>query len=80
MKHYITIATFTYAHEIQVLRHLLDQHEIPHVFENETLVALTPFYSNAMGGIKLKVPRAYAQTVIDLINNLDASEHHLHIV
>lgn len=55
MEHYKTIAIFTYPAEYAVLRLLLEQHEIRHVFQNETMIGVLPFHSNAFGGIRLKV-------------------------
>ncbi len=55
MEDFETIAVFSYAHEIVVLKHRLEQEGIPYFFENETMTSIVPFYSNAIGGIKLKV-------------------------
>ncbi|MBT0607128.1 putative signal transducing protein [Aequorivita echinoideorum] len=55
MEHFKTIAIFTFPAEYAVLRLLFDQAEIRYVFLNETMVSVFPFYSNAVGGIKLQV-------------------------
>lgn len=55
MLNYIKIATFTYAHEYSILQHLLEQESVRFYFQNETVLGVLPFYSNAMGGIFLKV-------------------------
>lgn len=55
MNHFIKIASFTYPHEYAILRLLLEQHEIRFFFQNETVIGIVPFYSNALGGIFLKV-------------------------
>ncbi|MEM7187564.1 MAG: DUF2007 domain-containing protein, partial [Bacteroidota bacterium] len=55
MNDYTTIAIFTYPSEYTVLRHLLEQNRIRFVFENETMIGVLPFHSNAIGGIRLKV-------------------------
>jgi hypothetical protein len=55
MEEFKTIAIFNYTHEIVVLKHRLDQEEIQYFFENETMSSIAPFYSNALGGIKLKI-------------------------
>jgi len=55
MEEFKTIAIFNYTHEIVVLKHILDQEEITYYFENETISSIAPFYSNALGGIKLKI-------------------------
>ena len=55
MEEFKTIVTFNYPHEIVVLKHILEQEEIPFYFENETMTNIVPFYSQALGGIKLKI-------------------------
>jgi len=55
MKDFITIAIFNYPHEITILKHRLEQEEIQFFFENETMMNIVPMYSQALGGIKLKV-------------------------
>ncbi len=57
MKDFVTLAIFTYPHEYAVLKLLLEQEGIQHFFQNETMVGVFPFYSNALGGIHLKVHR-----------------------
>ncbi|KIA86950.1 hypothetical protein [Flavobacterium sp. AED] len=72
MEDFQTIAIFNYSHEIVVLKHILDQEEIPYFFENETTLAVVPFYSNALGGIKLKVhvnDFEKVQEILDHLNN-----------
>jgi len=55
MEDFITVATFNFPHEIVVLKHRLDQEGLHYFFENETTLGIVPFYSNAIGGIRLKV-------------------------
>ncbi|WP_035668970.1 hypothetical protein [Flavobacterium sp. 83] len=72
MEDFQTIAIFNYSHEIVVLKHILDQEEIPYFFENEITLAVVPFYSNALGGIKLKVhfnDFEKVQQILDHLNN-----------
>lgn len=72
MEEFETIAIFNYTHEIVVLKHRLDQEEIQYYFENETMSSIAPFYSNALGGIKLKVhPNDFqnVQNILDELNN-----------
>ena len=38
-----------------VLDHLLEQANLRYVFQNEMMVSVLPFHSNAVGGIRLKV-------------------------
>lgn len=55
MTNFIKIAAFTYPHEYAILKLVLEQHEIRFFFQNETVIGIVPFYSNALGGIFLKV-------------------------
>lgn len=55
MEKFITIAIFNYPHEITILKHRLEQEEIQFFFENESIMNIVPMYSQALGGIKLKV-------------------------
>jgi hypothetical protein len=72
MEEFKTIAIFNYTHEIVVLKHRLEQEEIQYYFENETMSSIAPFYSNALGGIKLKIhPNNFerVQKILDNLNN-----------
>ena len=72
MEEFKTIAIFNYTHEIIVLKHRLDQEKIQYYFENETMSSIAPFYSNALGGIKLKIhPNDFGkvQSFLDELNN-----------
>ena len=55
MEKFVTIAIFNYPHEITILKHRLEQEEIQFFFENESIMNIVPMYSQALGGIKLKV-------------------------
>ena len=55
MEKFVTVAIFNYPHEITILKHRLEQEEIQFFFENETMMNIVPMYSQALGGIKLKV-------------------------
>lgn len=49
------IAVFVFPHEYAVLQLLLEKERIRFFFQNETAIGIMPFYSNAIGGIFLKV-------------------------
>ena len=74
MEEFKTIAIFNYTHEIVVLKHRLEQEQIQYFFENEMMSSIAPFYSNALGGIKLKIhPNDFEKVQIilkELKNNL----------
>lgn len=72
MKNFETIAIFQYAAEYAVLQLLFDQEEIRYVFQNETMISVFPFYSNAIGGIRLQVhidDIPLAKEIIESLNN-----------
>lgn len=71
MNDFVTVAVFDYPHEITVLRHLLDQSEIQYFFENETMMNIVPMYSQALGGIRLKVHPEDLETVRDILKKLE---------
>ena len=72
MYNFKTIAVFHYPAEYAVLRLLFDQEEIRYVFMNETMMSVFPFYSNAIGGIRLQVhvdDIELAKEIMDNLNN-----------
>lgn len=72
MTEFITIATFNFAHEVMVLKTILDREGIPYLFQNENLVSINPFATIAYGGIQLKIhPNDIeaVQTILDDLNN-----------
>lgn len=71
MMEFITVAVFDYPHEITVLRHLLDQTEIQYFFENEMMMNIVPMYSQALGGIKLKVHPNDVAMVMEVLKNFN---------
>lgn len=73
MEDFETIAIFNYTHEIVILKHRLDQEGIHYFFENEATVSIVPFYSNALGGIKLKIHPNDFETVRIILEELNGS-------
>ncbi|MDC8002315.1 DUF2007 domain-containing protein [Aequorivita todarodis] len=71
MKHFKTIAIFSYPAEYAVLQLLFDQAEIRYIFQNETMISVFPFYSNAVGGIRLQVHIEDVAEAEEIIKNLD---------
>ncbi|MDI9256091.1 putative signal transducing protein [Flavobacterium sedimenticola] len=72
MTEFVTIAIFNFAHEITILKSILDREGIPYLFQNENLVSIDPLASIAYGGIQLKVhPNDFekVQTILDNLNN-----------
>jgi len=72
MESFKTIAIFNYQHETIVLKHLLEQEEIPYYFENEMTLSVVPMYTSALGGIKLRIHTSdfeRVQEILDSFNN-----------
>jgi hypothetical protein len=72
MEDFQTIATFTFPHEIAVLKSILQNEGIAFLFQNENLIATNPFASFAYGGIILKVHKNdfdVVQQILDDLNN-----------
>lgn len=80
MKDFITLAVYTYPHEYAVLKLLFEQENINHFFQNETMVGVFPFYSNALGGIHLKVHRSDLEKAREILESLDNKSSPLKIV
>ncbi|MFD0977249.1 DUF2007 domain-containing protein [Salinimicrobium gaetbulicola] len=80
MKDYHTIAIFTLPHEYAILKLLFDQEHIRYIFENETMVGVFPFYSNALGGIHLKVHGTDIERAKEILDSFNGSSSPLKIV
>jgi DNA-directed RNA polymerase subunit RPC12/RpoP len=51
----ITIATFQYPHEAAILQAKLELEGIQCYLQDQNVVVANPFYSNAVGGVKLQI-------------------------
>lgn len=71
MENYTTVAIYTYQSEYAVLELLLQQAGIRYVFQNETMISVLPFHSNALGGIRLKVHPDDLDHTKDIITKLN---------
>jgi len=71
MNNFQVIAIFTFPSEYTVLRHLLEQAKLRFVFQNETMVSVLPFHSNAFGGIRLLVHQEDLAEATEILNNLN---------
>ncbi len=71
MNHFQTITTFNFAHEIIVLKSILQNEGIPFLFQNENLISIDPFASIAYGGIVLKVHQNDFERVQKILDNLN---------
>ena len=75
MQDFKTIAIFNYAHEIIILKTILDHEEIPYFFQNEHLIAIDPLASFAYGGIRLKVHPNDFEIVQEILDGLSENNN-----
>lgn len=73
MSEFITVATFNFAHEITILKTVLDNEGIPYFFQNENLISINPFATIAYGGIDMKVHTNDVNQVKEILNNLNTN-------
>ncbi len=78
MDKFIVIAVFHYTHEIEILKHRLEQEGIRYFFENEATASIAPMYSLALGGIRLKIHPNDADAVNLILDELKGG-HELRI-
>lgn len=63
----ITIARFSLPLDAQIARSSLEAAGIPVFLADEHTINLNWMYSDAMGGVRLQVPEAYAQEALELL-------------
>lgn len=63
----VTIKTFTYPHEVYVIRGKLESEGIQTFLKDEMTVQVHNFYSNAIGGVKLQVPSEEVEKALSIM-------------
>jgi hypothetical protein len=64
---YITVLTFTYPYEVAIIRGRLESEGIECFVQDELTVQVHPFYSNAIGGVKLQVKASDLQQAVEIL-------------
>jgi type III secretory pathway lipoprotein EscJ len=64
---FITVMTFVYAHEVAIVRGRLEAEGITCFVQDEMTVQVHPFYSNALGGVKLQVLERDLQQAVEIL-------------
>ncbi len=67
MNNFVTIKTFTYPYEIAIIRGRLESEGIECRVQDELTVQVDPFYSNAIGGLKLQVKESDVKTALEIL-------------
>jgi hypothetical protein len=63
----VTILTLQYAHQSAIVRAMLEAHDIPCHVADEMTINANPFYSNAVGGVKIQVARERIVEAVKLL-------------
>lgn len=71
----VTIKTFTYPHEVYVIRGKLESEGIQTFLKDEMTVQVHNFYSNAIGGVKLQVPSEEVEKALSIIDSTKEIPH-----
>lgn len=65
----VTIAVFQYSTEATVAQTLLDAAEIPYYLKDALTVEMDPFFSNAIGGVKLQVDEEDVEAAMEVLKD-----------
>ena len=65
----ITVLTVTYPHELAIIRGRLESEGIECFVQDELTVQVNPFYSNAIGGIKLQVRESNYDEAVEILGH-----------
>jgi hypothetical protein len=67
----VTIATFTYPNELFVIKGRFDAEGIEYFTADENTIAVNPFLSNAIGGIKLNVREGDVNRALEILKEIE---------
>lgn len=67
---WVTIATFNYAHQAELLKARIESEGIQCNLKDENIATANPLYSNAVGGIKVQVLHSNIEKVIPILKEL----------
>ena len=64
---FITVLTFSYPSEAAIIRGRLEAEGIECFVQDELTVQVNPFYSNAVGGVKLQVRESDLEQAVEIL-------------
>ena len=70
----VVVRKYNAPHEAELSANYLREHWIHARVDNDVLVNLDPFYSDAFGGVRLHVRRGQAERADELLKELEAAE------
>lgn len=65
--HFVTIQTFSYPHEVAIIQAHLEAEGIECFIKDGLTLQVQPFYSNAIGGVKLQVKESDVERALDIM-------------
>lgn len=70
----VTVAVFGAPYEAGMAKSELEACGVPAFVADEFTIGANPFYSNALGGIKVQVPASYAEEARQILSDKPSSE------
>ena len=64
----VTVARYSLPYEAHIARALLDSEGIPAFVADEHTINMQWLYSDALGGVRLQVPEAFAEAAASILN------------
>jgi hypothetical protein len=64
---FVTVLTFTFVHDVAIIRGRLEAEGITCFVKDKFTVQVQPFYSNAIGGVKLQVRESDINQAIEIL-------------
>ena len=74
---WVTIAQLTTGPEAHILRARLESEDIPAIVADEHLVTANWFLSNAVGGVRVRVPHSFAAQASDIVKALESGSYEI---
>ncbi|MDR0713783.1 MAG: DUF2007 domain-containing protein [Bacteroidales bacterium] len=72
---FITVQTFTYPMQAAIIRGRLESEGIECFVRDELTVQVHPFYSNAIGGVKLQVRKNDLEQAVEILKESACREN-----
>lgn len=67
----ITLKTFNYAADANLMKATLEMHGITCYLFDENMVTMNALYNNCLGGIKLKIDESYKEQAIEILKEIE---------
>ena len=72
---FVTVMTFTFAHEAGIIQGRLEAEGITCFVKDELTAQVLPFYSNAIGGVKLQVLESDVEQAIEILKETNETNY-----